>query len=189
MDGDMTVVAAIGGALMASLIVGLIGTRARRPACSMRCSTEGPSYRPRGRNLKARDSTGGRRRGRGGHADLELDNGLPSSCTARPMCSKASACSFIEPPVQSVMHSLWKGCLDFSVLATHPRKQVWQARPPHQFFARVDVWHWRRRLERALAGSLDSVTAGAVLLQKCLAHRAPVVRIRDSRPTQDQGQS
>jgi hypothetical protein len=39
MDGDMTVVAAIGGALMASLIVGLIGTRARRSACTVISAT------------------------------------------------------------------------------------------------------------------------------------------------------
>lgn len=59
MDGDMTRCRGNRHALMVSLIVGLIGTRARRSACRPQRSTEVPSYRPRRRNLKVRDSIGG----------------------------------------------------------------------------------------------------------------------------------
>ena len=45
---------------------------------------------------------GGRRRGGGGHADLELDDRVPAPSPRGTGASEASACSCMEPPAPSV---------------------------------------------------------------------------------------
>jgi len=47
----------------------------------------------------------GPRRGRGRHADLELDDRVPAPTPHGPRCSEASACSCMEPPAPSVTRS------------------------------------------------------------------------------------
>ena len=75
-----------------------------------------PAWRPRGRHDGRRverrlshapgrrpdPRAGGRRRGGGGHADLELDDRVPASSPRGPGASEASACSCREPPAPSV---------------------------------------------------------------------------------------